>query len=64
MRGRPFIGLLGLIEVYKMDEYQKNEIINKIAQAALKASLDVIKQEVKNAIENSALLQQLFKQRG
>lgn len=47
-----------------IDEYQKNEIINKIAQAALKASLDVIKQEVKNAIENSPLLQQLFKQRG
>lgn len=52
-----------------MDEYQKNEIINKITQAALKASLDVIKQEVikqevKNAIENSVLLQQLFKHRG
>lgn len=47
-----------------MDEYQKNEIINKIAQAALKSSLDVIKQEVKNAIENSPLLQKLFKQRG
>lgn len=47
-----------------MDEYKKKEIINKIAQASLKASLDVIKQEVKNAVENSALLQQLFKQRG
>ena len=47
-----------------MDEFQKNEIINKIAQAALKASLDVIKQKVKNAIENSPLLHQLFKTRG
>lgn len=47
-----------------MYEYQKNEIIKKIAQAGLKASLDVIKQEVKKAIENSALIQQLFKQRG
>lgn len=47
-----------------IDEYQKNEIINKIAQAALKASWDVIKQKVKKAVENSALLQQLFKQRG
>lgn len=43
---------------------KKKEIINNIAQAALKASLDVIKQEVKKAVENSALLQQLFKQRG
>ena len=47
-----------------MDKYTKNEIINKISQAALKASFDVIKQEVKKAVENSALLQQLFKQRG
>lgn len=43
---------------------KKKEIINNIAQAALKASLDVIKQEVNKAVENSALLQQLFKQRG
>lgn len=43
---------------------KKKEIINNIAQAALKASLDVIKQEVKKAVENSALLQKLFKQRG
>ena len=43
-----------------MTEYQKKEIIKKIAQAALKASLNAIKPEVKNAIENSALLQRLL----
>lgn len=47
-----------------MDEYQKNQIINSITRAVVKTCMDVIKEQVKKAIQENAILNELFKQRG